>query len=236
MHTGHGSGKLSQPPAAATWKDSPEGLLWPEPDLRPLSDAIGAQSDTDRCWVCIGHAVDSRLCELGRSVGKRVPSSPRGVGGRFRTAEELAGKAREGAQLHCGLTVGVERDRLVLLQWEPRRVGVRLPQHEEHALLRRRVGVSALAGVASSSRIDRSRLRNTPLVFEFSLCLCRACLGNVFVFMYTWRKSGVFCTSSTILRMSNVTATGSSKVEPCGSISSSGPFVPVPAFLSAGVT
>ena len=32
----------------------------------------------------------------------------------------------------------------------------------------------------------------TPLSFEFSLCLSRACLGKMIVFIYKWRKRGVF--------------------------------------------
>eukprot|EP01046_Picozoa_sp_COSAG06_P057193 COSAG06_NODE_11069_length_1573_cov_1.207598_1_plen_150_part_10 len=31
-------------------------------------------------------------------------------------------------------------------------------------------------------------LRNRHLFFEFSLCLSRACLGKMFVFIYKWRK------------------------------------------------
>jgi hypothetical protein len=31
------------------------------------------------------------------------------------------------------------------------------------------------------------------LTFEFSLCLSRACLGNMFVFIYNWLKKDRFC-------------------------------------------
>jgi hypothetical protein len=34
-------------------------------------------------------------------------------------------------------------------------------------------------------------LRN-GIFFEFSLCLSRACLGKMFVFMYKWLKNAVF--------------------------------------------
>jgi hypothetical protein len=32
----------------------------------------------------------------------------------------------------------------------------------------------------------------TASFFEFSLCLSRACLGKMFVFIYKWRKNAVF--------------------------------------------
>jgi hypothetical protein len=35
-------------------------------------------------------------------------------------------------------------------------------------------------------------LRKTPLFFEFSLCLSRACLGKMSVFIYKWRKNWRF--------------------------------------------
>jgi hypothetical protein len=35
-------------------------------------------------------------------------------------------------------------------------------------------------------------LRKTPLLFEFSLCLSRACLGKKIVFIYNWRKEWRF--------------------------------------------
>jgi hypothetical protein len=35
-------------------------------------------------------------------------------------------------------------------------------------------------------------LRKTPLFFEFSLCLSRACLGKMFVYIYKWRKKWRF--------------------------------------------
>jgi hypothetical protein len=34
--------------------------------------------------------------------------------------------------------------------------------------------------------------RKTPLFFEFSLCLSRAWLGKMFVFIYKWRKKRRF--------------------------------------------
>jgi hypothetical protein len=42
--------------------------------------------------------------------------------------------------------------------------------------------------------LHRVSLRKTPLFFEFSLCLSRACLGKMFLFVYKWLKSGVFRT------------------------------------------
>jgi hypothetical protein len=36
----------------------------------------------------------------------------------------------------------------------------------------------------------------TPLFFEFSLCLSRACLGKIIIFIYKWRKNTRFLTSA----------------------------------------
>ena len=36
------------------------------------------------------------------------------------------------------------------------------------------------------------RLHKTPLFFEVSLCLSRACLGKMFVLIYKWRKKWRF--------------------------------------------
>ena len=42
---------------------------------------------------------------------------------------------------------------------------------------------------------DLVHLRKTPLFFEVSLCLSRARLGKMFVFIiYKWRKKWRFCT------------------------------------------
>jgi hypothetical protein len=35
-------------------------------------------------------------------------------------------------------------------------------------------------------------VRKTASFFEFSLCLSRACLGKMIVFIYKWLKSAVF--------------------------------------------
>jgi hypothetical protein len=40
-------------------------------------------------------------------------------------------------------------------------------------------------------------VRKAASVFEFSLCLSRACLGKMFVFIYKWRKNAVFRRGST---------------------------------------
>jgi len=40
--------------------------------------------------------------------------------------------------------------------------------------------------------VVRSVYTKTPLFFEFSLCLSRACLGKIMHFIYKWRKNGVF--------------------------------------------
>jgi hypothetical protein len=37
----------------------------------------------------------------------------------------------------------------------------------------------------------------TPFFFEFSLCLSRACLGKIMLFIYKWLKSAVFSPPST---------------------------------------
>ena len=39
---------------------------------------------------------------------------------------------------------------------------------------------------------ESSSVRKTASFFEFSLCLSRACLGKVFVFLYKWLKNAVF--------------------------------------------
>jgi hypothetical protein len=39
-------------------------------------------------------------------------------------------------------------------------------------------------------RRPAQRLRKMPVFFEFSSCLSRACLGNMFVFIYKWRQKG----------------------------------------------
>jgi hypothetical protein len=40
--------------------------------------------------------------------------------------------------------------------------------------------------------VEAFALRKTPLFFEFSLCLSRACLGKMFVFIYKWHKKWRF--------------------------------------------
>jgi hypothetical protein len=46
--------------------------------------------------------------------------------------------------------------------------------------------------VSSRTHLTVDVLRKTPLFFEFSLCLSRACLGKMFVLMYKWRKKWRF--------------------------------------------
>jgi hypothetical protein len=41
----------------------------------------------------------------------------------------------------------------------------------------------------------RKTEEDTPLFFEFSLCLSRVCLGKMIVYMYKWLKKGFFCTA-----------------------------------------
>jgi hypothetical protein len=38
----------------------------------------------------------------------------------------------------------------------------------------------------------RKTEEDTPLFFEFSLCLSRVCLGKMIVYMYKWLKKGFF--------------------------------------------
>ena len=45
---------------------------------------------------------------------------------------------------------------------------------------------------ASTQRRILGALRKTPLFFEFSLCLSRACLGKMMHFIYKWRKKWCF--------------------------------------------
>jgi len=45
-------------------------------------------------------------------------------------------------------------------------------------------------------RQDGTLLRNTPLFLEFSLCLSRACLGKMMLFIYKWRKKWRFRTGT----------------------------------------
>jgi hypothetical protein len=48
-------------------------------------------------------------------------------------------------------------------------------------------------GASTRKARDHARItRKTPLFFEFSLCLSRACLGKMFVFIYKWRKKWRF--------------------------------------------
>jgi hypothetical protein len=48
-----------------------------------------------------------------------------------------------------------------------------------------------LGGIASNASL-KALVRKTASVFEFSLCLSRACLGKMFVFIYKWLKNAVF--------------------------------------------
>ena len=41
--------------------------------------------------------------------------------------------------------------------------------------------------------------KKTPFVFEFSLCLSRACLGKTITFIYKWLKKTVFLPPSGVL-------------------------------------
>jgi hypothetical protein len=58
--------------------------------------------------------------------------------------------------------------------------------------------VVLMARLARPLRAMRRRLRlrwlvrKTASFFEFSLCLSRACLGKMIVFIYKWRKNAVF--------------------------------------------
>ena len=54
------------------------------------------------------------------------------------------------------------------------------------------VPVLAAAPQRANHGFDAVHLRKRHLFFEFSLCLSRACLGKMFVFMYKWRKNAVF--------------------------------------------
>ena len=48
------------------------------------------------------------------------------------------------------------------------------------------------AGDGCIFREERDVLCETPLFFEFSLCLFRACLGKMVHFLYKWRKKWRF--------------------------------------------
>ena len=47
-------------------------------------------------------------------------------------------------------------------------------------------------------------LRKTPLFFEFSLCLSRACLGKMIVYMYKWRKKSLSFTQLSFVLVEQV--------------------------------
>jgi hypothetical protein len=50
-------------------------------------------------------------------------------------------------------------------------------------------------------RLRRSRVRRNTPFFEFSLCLSRACLGKMFVFIYKWQlKKDPFRNSFRLLK------------------------------------
>jgi hypothetical protein len=52
------------------------------------------------------------------------------------------------------------------------------------------------AGILNSKKQQLQEVRTTACFFEFSLCLFRACLGKMFVFIYKWLKNAVFRRSS----------------------------------------
>ena len=57
-----------------------------------------------------------------------------------------------------------------------------------------RAGSTAQQSTALTSICDK-----TASFFEFSLCLSRACLGEMFVFIYKWRKKCRFLTSERMI-------------------------------------
>eukprot|EP01046_Picozoa_sp_COSAG06_P002115 COSAG06_NODE_72_length_25897_cov_9.227382_9_plen_527_part_00 len=61
---------------------------------------------------------------------------------------------------------------------------------------RRRKGFGSWAGQQlqhlTEAAAEAIEVRKTASVFEFSLCLSRACLGKMIVFIYKWRKNAVF--------------------------------------------
>jgi hypothetical protein len=85
----------------------------------------------------------------------------------------------------CPEPVLAKRSRLYMRMTQQRGCWGAVPEHGQH----RFVPNEQLPG-----------LRNTPLFFEFSLCLSRACLGKMMHFIYKWRKKWLFCTGSLIPR------------------------------------
>ena len=61
--------------------------------------------------------------------------------------------------------------------------------------------------------------------FDFSLCLSRACLGKMIVFIYKWCKNGVFLTSHTLNTLRRENTCQKSVQKPCHSM-----------FLNAGAS
>ena len=65
-------------------------------------------------------------------------------------------------------------------------LGPTAPSSHRSLLLQSKVGQ------AESAVRFHHPLRKTPLFFEFSLCLSRACLGKMMIYIYKWRKKWRF--------------------------------------------
>ena len=63
------------------------------------------------------------------------------------------------------------------------------PQAERRRLCPAAAASSFISAQQQTSTAKQHRL----LTFEFSLCLSRACLGNMYVFIYNWLKKDRFC-------------------------------------------